>query len=159
MTFEIPKDMKFEQIHPRKGSGSVSAFRKTVRCGIYIWHETNVRLATVIGCEVAKLAGLKPQDPVEVQVGVSNDVVIATYKKGMDENVAYYTAKANGKVNFPRPNSDLRLMSTLDKHLIDYFIDEKTKYVICEHMVRDRSIIVRMHQDLLNGNPQMELPL
>ena len=34
MTFEIPKDMKFEEISPRKGKGAASTYRETVRCGL-----------------------------------------------------------------------------------------------------------------------------
>ena len=159
MTFDIPKDMEFEEISPRKGSGSVSAFRKTVRCAIYVWHETNVRLAVVIGCDVAKLVGIQPQSKVQVRVGVSNDIVLATYSKGTNPDLAYYTAKSNGSVKYPRPFSDLRVMTTLDKHLLDYFKVTPVKYIKCEHMIKDKSLIVRIHNNLLNNpdNPQQLL--
>ena len=159
MTFDIPKDMEFEEISPRKGSGSVSAFRKTVRCAIYVWNKTNVRLAVVIGSDIATLLGLKSQSPVQVQVGVSNDIVLATYQKGTDPKVAYYTAKSNGSVKYPKPYSDLRIMTTLDKHLLDYFKVTPVKYITCEHMMKDKSVIVRIHKDLLSNpdDPQQTL--
>ena len=156
MTFEIPKDMKFEEISPRKGRGSISSFRKSVRCGIYIWHNTNVRLCAVIGGELASLVGITPGSKVQVQVGVSNDIVLASYTKASDPDGAYYIAKANGK----RPdNPDIRLLTTLDVHLHDYFEDQAVKLVNCEHMIREKSIVVRIHDTLLRINNQMELPL
>ena len=156
MTFEIPKDMKFEEISPRKGRGSISSFRKSVRCGIYIWHNTNVRLSAVIGGELASLVGITPGSKVQVQVGVSNDIVLASYTKASDPDGAYYIAKANGK----RPdNQDIRLLTTLDVHLHDYFEDQAVKLVNCEHMIREKSIVVRIHDTLLRTNNQMELPL
>ena len=152
MTFKIPKEMKFDEISPRKGRGSSSSFRKTVRCGIYIWNKTNVRLNTVIGSEVSSCAGIVPGSPVQVQVGIQNDLVIVTYSKASDENGAHYKAKANGK----RPSSaDIRVMITLDKHLHDYFQDVPIKLVNCEHMIRQRCIIVRIHNNLLR-NPECE---
>ena len=156
MTFEIPKDMKFEEISPRKGRGSISSFRKSVRCGIYIWHNTNVRLCAVIGGELASLVGITPGSKVQVQVGVSNDIVLASYTKASDPDGAYYIAKANGK----RPdNQDIRLLTTLDVHLHDYFEDQAVKLVNCEHMIREKRIVVRIHDTLLRTNNQMELPL
>ena len=155
MTFDIPKDMMFEEISPRKGSGAMSAYRRTTRCGLYIWHKTNVRLAIVIGSDIAQKVGIVGQTPVQVQVGVSDNIVLATYQKGTAPNTPYYTAKANGSLKFPRPHSDIRIMTTLDKHLLDYFKDTQVKYVMCEHMVKEKKLIVRMNEALLRpADPQ-----
>tara|TARA_R100000656_G_scaffold56310_1_gene44331 strand:- start:55 stop:531 length:477 start_codon:yes stop_codon:yes gene_type:complete len=156
MTFEIPKDMKFEEISPRKGKGSISSFRKSVRCGIYIWHKSNVRLCAVLGGEVASLIGITPGSKVQVQVGISNNIILASYTKALDSNGAYYIAKSNGK----RPdNQDIRLLTTLDAHLHEYFEDQAVKLVNCEHMIKEKSIVVRIHDSLIRLNDQMELPL
>ena len=155
MTFDIPKDMEFEEISPRKGRGSISSFRKTVRCGIYIWRGTNVRLNVVIGNEVASRVGIGEGTPTQVQVGVSNNIVLATYTKADDPNGAYYKAKKNGK----RPGPpDIRIMTTLDIHLHDYFSDTPVKLVSCEHMIKEKSIVIRIHNNLLRLDDQMELP-
>ena len=155
MTFEIPKDMKFEEISPRKGRGSTSSFRKTVRCGIYIWHTSNVRLNTVIGSEVASRVGIVPGTFTKVQVGVSDNIVLATYTKTTDPKGAYYLAKANGK---REGSADVRIMATLALHLHDIFQDVAIRLVPCEYMIKDKSIVIRIHDELLQLNNQMELP-
>tara|TARA_Y100001951_G_C11086395_1_gene154241 strand:+ start:40 stop:522 length:483 start_codon:yes stop_codon:yes gene_type:complete len=147
MTFEIPKDMEFEEISPRKGRGSVSSFRKTVRCGIYIWQTTNVRLNTVIGEEIASRVGIIPGTFVELKVGISDNIVLATYKKATDPHGAYYLAKANGK---REGNADVRIMATLDKHLHEYFRDVGIRLVPCEYLIQEKSIVIRMHDDILH---------
>ena len=156
MTFEIPKDMKFEEISPRKGRGSMSSFRKTVRCGIYIWHTSNVRLNAVIGEEIASRVGITVGSYVQVQVGISNDIVLATYKKATDPEGAYYLAKANGK---REGNADVRIMATLDRHLHDIFQDVGIRLIPCEYMIQGKSIVIRIHNELLRLHDQMELPL
>ena len=155
MTFEIPKDMEFEEISPRKGRGSVSSFRKTVRCGIYIWQTTNVRLNTVIGEEIASRVGIIPGTFVELKVGISDNIVLATYKKATDPHGAYYLAKANGK---REGNADVRIMATLDLHLHDIFQDVGIRLIPCEYMIKDKSVVIRIHDELLRLNNQMELP-
>ena len=158
MTFEIPKDMEFEEIAPRKGRGSISSFRKTVRCGIYIWRTSNVRLNTVIGSEAASRVGIVPGTFVKVQVGVSDNIVIASYTKTTDNEGAYYLAKANGK---REGNADVRIMATLDKHLHEYFRDVRIRLVPCEYIIQEKSIVIRIHDDLLHNpddlHPQQSL--
>ena len=146
MTFEIPKDMKFEEISPRKGKGAASTYRETVRCGLYIWNKTNIRLNTVIGNKVASRVGITLGSQVQVKVGISDNIVLATYSKGMGPNGAYYKAKANGK----RPEApDIRIMTTLDVHLHEYFREIPIKLIKCEYMTRDARLIVRLHDNLL----------
>ena len=148
MTFKIPKKIKFEAVTPKKGKGSISAHSSTIRCGLYVWH-TNMRLTTVIGGVVGSSVGIKTGSKVRVEIGISNDSVLVTYSKGKAGDEGCYIARSNGNAKYPRPFQDMRFLTTLDHHLHKYFSDKPVTLTPCEYVIKNKSIIVKLHNILL----------
>ena len=148
MPFKIPKKIKFETINPKKGKGSISAHSSIIRCGLYVWH-TNMRLTTVIGGVVASSVGIKTGSKVRVEIGISNDSVLVTYSKGKAGDEGCYIARSNGNAKYPRTFKDIRFLTTLDHHLHKYFSDKPVTLTPCEYVIKNKSIIIKLHSVLL----------
>ena len=148
MPFKIPKKIKFETITPKSGKGSISAHSSIIRCGLYVWH-TNMRLTTVIGGVVASSVGIKTGSKVRVEIGISNDSVLVTYSKGKAGDEGCYIARSNGNAKYPRPVKDIRFLTTLDHHLHKHFSDKPITLTPCEYVIKNKSIIVKLHNVLL----------
>ena len=143
--------MPFEEIIPRKGAGSSSTFSKQVRCAIYIW-KTNIRLCVVIGGDISSFIGIKPGGDVKIQLGHGTDIGRLAISKASKDGKAHYKAQPNGK-NAER--NDIRVLITIPPYLSDSLSDKQTNLHICQHMVRDKVLIVNIHKDLLR-NPGID---
>ena len=149
MPFKIPKKIKFETITPKSGKGSISAHSGTVRCGLYVWH-SNMRLTTVIGGAVCSSVDIQKGSKVKVGIGISDDdSVLITYSRGKVGDEGCYIARTNGNAKHPRPIQDIRFLVTLNHHLHKYFLDRPVTLTPCEHVIKDNSIIVKLHKVLL----------
>ena len=148
MPFKIPKKIKFETITPKSGKGSISAHSSIIRCGLYVWH-TNMRLTTVIGGVIGSSVGIKTGSKVRVEIGISNDSVLVTYSKGKAGDEGCYIARSNGNAKYPRPVKDVRFLTTLDHHLHKYFSNKPVTLTPCEYVIKNKSIIVKLHNVLL----------
>ena len=148
MPFKIPKKIKFETITPKSGKGAISAHSSIIRCGLYVWH-TNMRLTTVIGGVIGSSVGIKTGSKVRVEIGISNDSVLVTYSKGKAGDEGCYIARSNGNAKYPRPVKDVRFLTTLDHHLHKYFSNKPVTLTPCEYVIKNKSIIVKLHNVLL----------
>ena len=138
--------MPFEEITPRKGAGSSSTFAKQVRCAIYIW-KTNIRICTVIGGDIASFVGIVPGGDVRVKMGHGNDLGILHIDKAPKDGRAHYKAQPNGKND---DRNDVRALLTVPPYLQDKINSKQTNLLLCPHMVKDKVIIISMHEDLIN---------
>ena len=148
MPFKIHKKIKFETITPKKGKGSISTHSGTIRCGLYVWH-TNMRLTTVIGGVIGSSVGIQTGSKVRVEIGISNDSVLVTYSKGKAGDEGCYIARSNGNAKYPRPVKDVRFLTTLDHHLHKHLSDKPVTLTPCEYVIKNKSIIVKLHNVLL----------
>ena len=147
--------MPFEEIMPRKGAGSSSTFAKQIRCGVYVW-KNNIRLATVIGGDIASFVGIGRGHDVSVAFGNGTDLgVIKIYKSPIDGR-AHYKAQLNGK---NENRADIRVVITIPPYLSDHLSSEQTNLLLCKHMVKDKVIIVNLHKDLHRGPVQETLDI
>ena len=137
--------MPFEEIIPRKGAGSSSTFSKQVRCAIYIW-KTNIRLCVVIGGDISSFIGITAGGDVKIDLGHGTDTGKLQISKAPKDGKAHYKAQPNGK-NAER--NDIRVLVTIPPYLTDSLTDKQTSLHICQHMVRDKVLIVNLHVDLL----------
>ena len=148
MTFKIPNNVKFETITPKKGKGSFSAHIRMMRCGLYVWN-SNMRLTTVIGGVIGSSVGIQTGSKVRIEIGISNDSVLVTYSKGKAKDEGCYIAKSNGTAKYPRPIKDLRFLVTLDHHLHKYFSDKPITLTPCDYVIKNKKVIVELHNILL----------
>ena len=139
--------MPFEEILPRKGAGSSSTFSKQVRCAIYIW-KTNIRLCIVIGGDISSFIGIISGGDVKIDLGHGTDTGKLQIEKAPKDGKAYYKVQPNGK-NAER--NDVRILVTIPPYLTDSLNDKQTSLHICQHMVRDKVLIVTLHEDLLQN--------
>ena len=137
--------MPFEEIIPRKGAGSSSTFSKQVRCAIYIW-KTNIRLCVVIGGDISSFIGIIPGSDVKIDLGHGTDTGRLQVSKASKDGKAHYKAQPNGK---NEERNDIRVLLTIPPYLSDSLSDKQTNLHICQHMVRDKVLIVTLHKDLL----------
>ena len=137
--------MPFEEIIPRKGAGSSSTFSKQVRCAIYIW-KTNIRLCVVIGGDISSFIGITPGSDVKIDLGHGTDTGRLNVSKASKDGKAHYKAQPNGK---NEERNDIRVLLTIPPYLSDSLSDKQTNLHICQHMVRDKVLIVTLHKDLL----------
>jgi len=137
--------MPFEEIIPRKGAGSSSTFSKQVRCAMYIW-KSNIRLCVVIGGDISSFIGITPGSNVKINLGHGTDLGKIQISKASKDGKAHYTAQPNGK-NAER--NDVRVLVTIPPYLSDNLTDKQTSLHICQHMVRDKVLIVDLHEELL----------
>tara|TARA_R110000751_G_scaffold72762_2_gene147364 strand:- start:81 stop:548 length:468 start_codon:yes stop_codon:yes gene_type:complete len=142
--------MPFEEILPRKGAGSSSTFSKQVRCAIYIW-KNNIRLCIVIGGDISSFIGIKSGGDVKIDLGHGTDTGKLQIEKAPKDGKAYYKVQPNGK-NAER--NDVRILVTIPPYLTDSITDKQTNLNICQHMVRDKVLIVTLHEDLLQNPNQ-----
>ena len=147
--------MPFEEIIPRKGAGSTSTFAKQIRCGIYIW-KTNIRLCTVIGGDIASFVGIGRGHDVSVAFGNGTDLGVIKIYKSLKAGRAHYKAQLNGK---NENRADIRVVITLPPYLSDHLSSEQTNLLLCQHMVKDKVIIVNLHKDLHKGPVQETLDI
>ena len=145
--------MPFEEILPRKGAGSSSTFSKQVRCAIYIW-KNNIRLCIVIGGDISSFIGIKSGGDVKIDLGHGTDTGKLQIEKAPKDGKAYYKVQPNGK-NAER--NDVRILVTIPPYLTDSITDKQTNLNICQHMVRDKVLIVTLHEDLLQNTNQYNL--
>ena len=148
MAFKIPKKIKFETITPKKGKGAITAHSGTIRCGLYVWH-TNMRLTTVIGGLIGSSVGIKTGSKVRMEIGISNDSVLVTYSRGKAGDEGCYIARSNGNSKYPRPFQDVRFLVTLDHRLHKHFSDKPVTLTPCEYVIKNKSIIIKLHSVLL----------
>ena len=141
--------MPFEEITPRKGAGSSSTFAKQVRCAIYIW-KTNIRICTVIGGDIASFIGIIPGGEVRIQMGHGDDVGKIHIDKAPKDGRAHYKVQSNGK-NSER--NDVRMLATVPPYLENDLHDKQTGLHICQHMVRDKVLMITLHEELLRNSP------
>ena len=147
--------MPFDEIIPRKGAGSSSTFAKQIRCGVYVW-KNNIRLATVIGGDIASFVGIARGNDVSVEFGNGTDLgVIKIYKSPRDGR-AHYKAQLNGK---NEERKDIRVVISIPPYLSDHLSSEQTNLLLCKHMVKDKVIIVNLHKDLHRGPIQEVLAI
>jgi len=137
--------MPFEEIIPRKGAGSASTFSKQVRCAIYIW-KTNIRLCMVIGGDISSFIGIIPGSDVKIDLGHGTDTGRLQVSKASKDGKAHYKAQPNGK---NEERNDIRVLLTIPPYLSDNLSEKQTNLHICQHMVRDKVLIVTLHKDLL----------
>jgi len=137
--------MPFEEIIPRKGAGSASTFSKQVRCAIYIW-KTNIRLCMVIGGDISSFIGIIPGSDVKIDLGHGTDTGRLQVSKASKDGKAHYKAQPNGK---NEERNDIRVLLTIPPYLSDSLSEKQTNLHICQHMVRDKVLIVTLHKDLL----------
>ena len=137
--------MPFEEIIPRKGAGSSSTFSKQVRCAIYIW-KNNIRLCVVIGGDISSFIGITPGSDVKIDLGHGTDTGRLQVSKARKDGKAHYKAQPNGK-NAER--NDIRVLLTIPPYLSDSLSEKQTNLHICQHMVRDKVLIVTLHKELL----------
>ena len=137
--------MPFEEIIPRKGAGSSSTFSKQVRCAIYIW-KTNIRLCVVIGGDISSFIGIIPGSDVKIDLGHGTDTGRLQVSKASKDGKAHYKAQPNGK---NEERNDIRVLLTIPPYLSDSLSEKQTNLHICQHMVRDKVLIVNLHVDLL----------
>ena len=137
--------MPFEEIIPRKGAGSSSTFSKQVRCAIYIW-KTNIRLCVVIGGDISSFIGIIPGSDVKIDLGHGTDTGRLQVSKASKDGKAHYKAQPNGK---NEERNDIRVLLTIPPYLSDSLSEKQTNLHICQHMVRDKVLIVTLHKDLL----------
>ena len=137
--------MPFEEIIPRKGAGSSSTFSKQVRCAIYIW-KTNIRLCVVIGGDISSFIGITPGSDVKIDLGHGTDTGRLNVSKASKDGKAHYKAQPNGK---NEERNDIRVLLTIPPYLSDSLSEKQTNLHICQHMVRDKLLIVNLHKDLL----------
>jgi len=147
--------MPFEEITPRKGAGSSSTFSKQVRCAIYIW-KSNIRLCTVIGGDISSFIGIIPGGDVRVKMGHGDDLGKLHIDKAPKDGRAHYKAQPNGK-NAER--NDIRMLVTVPPYLSDYLTEKQTNLHICQHMVRDKILIVDLHEELIRNPKQYNLDI
>ena len=145
--------MPFEEILPRKGAGSSSTFSKQVRCAIYIW-KNNIRLCIVIGGDISSFIGIKSGGEVKIDLGHGTDTGKLQIAKAPKDGKAYYKVQPNGK-NAER--NDVRILVTIPPYITDNLTDKQTGLHICQHMVRDKVLIVTLHEDLLQNHNQYNL--
>ena len=137
--------MPFEEIIPRKGAGSSSTFSKQVRCAIYIW-KTNIRLCVVIGGDISSFIGITPGSDVKIDLGHGTDTGRLQVSKASKDGKAHYKAQPNGK---NEERNDIRVLLTIPPYLSDSLSEKQTNLHICQHMVRDKVLIVTLHKELL----------
>ena len=137
--------MPFEEIIPRKGAGSSSTFSKQIRCAMYIW-KSNIRLCVVIGGDISSFIGIIPGSDVKIDLGHGTDTGKLRIEKAPKDGKAHYKAQPNGK-NAER--NDIRVLVTIPPYLTDSLTDKQTSLHICQHMVRDKVLIVDLHEELL----------
>jgi len=137
--------MPFEEIIPRKGAGSSSTFAKQVRCAMYIW-KTNIRLCVVIGGDISSFIGIIPGSDVKIDLGHGTDTGRLQVSKARKDGKAHYKAQPNGK---NEERNDIRVLLTIPPYLSDSLSEKQTNLHICQHMVRDKVLIVTLHKDLL----------
>ena len=137
--------MPFEEIVPRKGAGSSSTFSKQVRCAIYIW-KTNIRLCVVVGGDISSFIGITPGSDVQIDLGHGTDTGKLQISKATKDGKAHYKAQPNGK---NEERNDIRVLVTIPPYLSNSLTDKQTNLNICQHMVRDKVLIVNLHKDLL----------
>ena len=147
--------MPFEEIMPRKGAGSSSTFAKQIRCGVYVW-KNNIRLATVIGGDIASFVGIGRGHDVSVAFGNGTDLGVIKIYKSLKDGRAHYKAQLNGK---NENRADIRVVITLPPYLSDHLSSEQTNLLLCQHMVKDKVIIVNLHKDLHRGPVQETLDI
>ena len=147
--------MPFEEIMPRKGAGSSSTFAKQIRCGVYVW-KNNIRLATVIGGDIASFVGIGRGHDVSVAFGNGTDLGVIKIYKSLKDGRAHYKAQLNGK---NENRTDIRVVITLPPYLSDHLSSEQTNLLLCDHMVKDKVIIVNLHKDLHRGPVQETLDI
>ena len=137
--------MPFEEIIPRKGAGSSSTFSKQVRCAIYIW-KTNIRLCVVIGGDISSFIGITPGSDVKIDLGHGTDTGRLQVSKASKDGKAHYKAQPNGK---NEERNDIRVLLTIPPYLSDSLSEKQTNLHICQHMVRDKVLILTLQKDLL----------
>ena len=147
--------MPFDEIIPRKGAGSASTFSKQVRCGIYVY-KNNIRLSTVIGGDIASFVGIARGHDVSVAFGNGIDLGVIKIYKSLKDGRAHYKAQLNGK---NEERKDIRVVISIPPYLSDHLSSEQTNLLLCQHMVKDKVIIVNLHKDLYKGPIQGELDL
>ena len=147
--------MPFDEIIPRKGAGSSSTFAKQIRCGIYIW-KTNIRLCTVIGGDIASFVGITRGGEVSMEFGHGTDLGIVKIYKAPKDGKAHYKAQLNGK---NEERTDIRVVVTIAPYLSDHLSPKQTNLLLCQHMVKDKVIIVNLHKDLHKGPVQETLDI
>ena len=147
--------MPFEEIIPRKGAGSSSTFSKQVRCAIYIW-KTNIRLCVVIGGDISSFIGITAGGDVKIDLGHGTDTGKLQISKAPKDGKAHYKAQPNGK-NAER--NDIRMLVTVPAYLSDYLTEKQTNLHICQHMVRDKILIVDLHEELIRNPKQYNLDI
>ena len=145
--------MPFEEILPRKGAGSSSTFSKQVRCAIYIW-KNNIRLCIVIGGDISSFIGIKSGGDVKIDLGHGTDTGKLQIEKAPKDGKAYYKVQPNGK-NAER--NDVRILVTIPPYLTDSITDKQTNLNICQHMVRDKVLIVDLHENICRKNSQYNI--
>ena len=145
--------MPFEEIIPRKGAGSSSTFSKQVRCAIYIW-KTNIRLCVVIGGDISSFIGIKPGGDVKINLGHGTYTGKLQISKALKDGKAHYKAQPNGK---NEERNDIRVLLTIPPYLSDSLSEKQTNLHICQHMVRDKVLIVSIHEDLLRSPKKYNL--
>ena len=137
--------MPFEEIIPRKGAGSSSTFSKQVRCAMYIW-KSNIRLCVVIGGDISSFIGIIPGSDVKIDLGHGTDTGRLQVSKASKDGKAHYKAQPNGK---NEERNDIRVLLTIPPYLSDSLSEKQTNLHICQHMVRDKVLIVTLHKELL----------
>ena len=137
--------MPFEEIIPRKGAGSSSTFSKQVRCAMYIW-KSNIRLCVVIGGDISSFIGITPGSDVKIDLGHGTDTGRLQVSKASKDGKAHYKAQPNGK---NEERNDIRVLLTIPPYLSDSLSEKQTNLHICQHMVRDKVLIVTLHKELL----------
>ena len=147
--------MPFDEIIPRKGAGSASTFSKQVRCGVYVY-KNNIRLSTVVGGDIASFVGITRGNDVSVEFGNGTDLGVIKIYKSHKDGRAHYKAQLNGK---NEDRTDIRVVITIPPYLSDHLSSEQTNLLLCQHMVKDKVIIVNLHKDLHRGPIQGELDL
>ena len=145
--------MPFEEIVPRKGAGSSSTFSKQVRCAIYIW-KNNIRLCVVIGGDVSSFIGIIPGSEVKIDLGHGTDTGKLQISKPTKGGKAHYKAQSNGK---NEERNDIRVLVTVPPYLSDSLNNQQTSLHICNHMVKDKVLIVDLHTDLLRPGKREDI--
>tara|TARA_R110000737_G_scaffold263557_1_gene271586 strand:- start:307 stop:753 length:447 start_codon:yes stop_codon:yes gene_type:complete len=145
--------MPFEEIVPRKGAGSSSTFSKQVRCAIYIW-KNNIRLCVVIGGDVSSFIGIIPGSEVKIDLGHGTDTGKLQISKPIKGGKAHYKAQSNGK---SEQRNDIRVLVSVPPYLSDSLNNQQTSLHICNHMVKDKVLIVDLHTDLLRHGKKEDI--
>ena len=105
----------------------------------------------MIGGDISSFIGIKSGGDVKIDLGHGTDTGKLQIEKAPKDGKAYYKVQPNGK-NAER--NDVRILVTIPPYLTDSLNDKQTNLNICQHMVRDKVLIVTLHEDLLQNPNQ-----